>query len=48
MGTSTKKVENAYIAKILNEVADLLQQQNTSSFRIGAWAISAMQASPVR
>lgn len=41
METSADKSENRYIAKILDEVADLLEQQNASSFRITAYRAAA-------
>ena len=41
MNTSVQKDENRYIAKVLGEVANLLQQQNASSFRIEAYRKAA-------
>jgi DNA polymerase/3'-5' exonuclease PolX len=41
MNTSTQKNKNRYIAKVLAEVADLLQQQNASSFRVSAYRKAA-------
>jgi len=41
MITSAQKDENRYIAKLLAEVAELLQQQNASSFRVGAYRKAA-------
>lgn len=41
MNTSVQKDENGHIAKVLADVADLLQQQNASSFRIGAYRKAA-------
>jgi hypothetical protein len=41
MDSSIYIEENRYIAKILDEVADLLQQQNASSFRVGAYRKAA-------
>ena len=41
MHPSVQKDENHYIAKILDEVADLLHQQNASSFRVGAYRTAA-------
>lgn len=41
MKTSDPKDENRYIAKVLAEVAELLQQQNASSFRVGAYRKAA-------
>ena len=41
MKASGPKDENRYIAKVLAEVAELLQQQNASSFRVGAYRRAA-------
>ncbi|MFT7147063.1 MAG: DNA polymerase/3'-5' exonuclease PolX [Yoonia sp.] len=41
MNTSAQKDENRYIAKVLAKVAGLLQQQNASSFRVGAYRKAA-------
>lgn len=41
MPSSTQTDENRYIAEKLDEVADLLQQQNASSFRIQAYRAAA-------
>ena len=41
MKTAAPKHDNSAIAKILAEVADLLQQQNASSFRVGAYRKAA-------
>ena len=41
METLTETSENRYIAKILDEVADLLEQQNASNFRITAYRAAA-------
>ncbi len=41
MKASGPKDENRYIAKVLAEVAELLQQQNASSFRVGAYRKAA-------
>jgi hypothetical protein len=41
MKTTAQKDENRYIAKVLGEVSDLLQQQNASSFRVGAYRKAA-------
>ena len=41
MHPSVQKDENHYIAKILDEVADLLHQQNASGFRVGAYRAAA-------
>lgn len=41
METSIDRDENRYIAKILQEVADLLERQNASSFRINAYRTAA-------
>ena len=41
MKTSVQEDENRYVAKLLAEVADLLQQQNASSFRVAAFRKAA-------
>lgn len=47
MTAPTGTSENGYIAEKLNEVADLLQQQNASSFRINAFRKAADYVSQV-
>lgn len=41
MEATRQEDENRHIAKILNEVADLLQQQNASHFRVEAYGAAA-------